>query len=223
MLDWGAVDTVLLDMDGTLLDLHYDNHFWLDFIPGRYAQRHGLEPGEARRRLVERYDRVAGTMQWYCMDYWSRELELDIEQLKQEVAHLIAIRPGVERFLQAVRDSGRPCLLVTNAHRKSLKLKMQRTGLEPWFDALVCAHDYGYPKEHPSFWTRLQAEHPFDPQRTLLIDDSVSILRAARDYGIVHLRAIRRPDSRQAERDFDGFAALDEFAESVPLRSPAKG
>ncbi|HBT55971.1 MAG TPA: haloacid dehalogenase, partial [Pseudomonas sp.] len=33
MLNWNAIDTVLLDMDGTLLDLHFDNHFWLEHMP----------------------------------------------------------------------------------------------------------------------------------------------------------------------------------------------
>ena len=42
MLNWSKIDTVLLDMDGTLLDLHYDSHFWLNVIPAatRISKRH---------------------------------------------------------------------------------------------------------------------------------------------------------------------------------------
>ena len=41
-LPWSDIDTVLLDMDGTLLDLHFDNHFWLEHLPQRYAELHGV-------------------------------------------------------------------------------------------------------------------------------------------------------------------------------------
>ena len=40
--DWENIETVLLDMDGTLLDLHFDNHFWLQHVPVCYAEKHGL-------------------------------------------------------------------------------------------------------------------------------------------------------------------------------------
>jgi FMN phosphatase YigB (HAD superfamily) len=48
---WEAIDTVLLDMDGTLLDLRFDNYFWMEFLPERYAERHGLTPEQARAVL----------------------------------------------------------------------------------------------------------------------------------------------------------------------------
>ena len=41
-LPWPEIHTVLLDMDGTLLDLRFDNHFWRELVPERYAERHGL-------------------------------------------------------------------------------------------------------------------------------------------------------------------------------------
>jgi putative hydrolase of the HAD superfamily len=43
-IDWSRIDTVLLDMDGTLLDLRFDNWFWQELIPSRYAAAHGLSP-----------------------------------------------------------------------------------------------------------------------------------------------------------------------------------
>ena len=47
-LNWNDIDTVLLDMDGTLLDRHFDDHFWLDHVPKRYADRYGMPLGTAR-------------------------------------------------------------------------------------------------------------------------------------------------------------------------------
>ena len=157
MIDWAGIHSVFLDMDGTLLDLHFDNHFWLTHVPQRYAEQHGLSHEAAKEELAPRYDKVAGTMNWYCVDYWSRELQLDIARLKEEVSHLIAVHPHVVDFLAALRGTGKRVVLVTNAHHKSLALKMERTRLGGYFDAVICAHDIGVPKEHPEFWHKLQA------------------------------------------------------------------
>jgi GMP/IMP 5'-nucleotidase len=216
-VNWRGIDTVLLDMDGTLLDLHYDNFFWREHVPLRYAERHGLEQVAAREKLFDHYQRHAGTLNWYCVDFWSRELALDIVTLKEEVAHLIAVHPDVQEFLQAVRAAGKRVALVTNAHRKSLDLKMRRTGLVPYFDAVITAHALGLPKEEPKFWEALRAAEPFDPAHTLLVDDSLSVLESARAYGIANLLSIRQPDSRQPPREELAFAALHSFRELLPV------
>lgn len=215
-LDWHAIDTVLLDMDGTLLDLHYDNHFWLQHVPARFAEKHGLAFDVARQDLLARYQKIAGTMQWYCVDHWTAELGLDIERLKQEVAHLIAVHPQVVPFLERVRSAGKRVVLVTNAHHKSLSLKMERTRLDRYFDRLICAHEFGIPKEHPDFWPVLQAREPFAPARTLLVDDSLPVLRAAQGYGIGHLRAVYQPDTRQPRKDVGEFPAIESFGQITP-------
>ena len=216
MLDWQHIDTVFLDMDGTLLDLHYDNHFWLQHVPARYAEKHGLPFEEAHRDLFSRYQRMVGTMQWYCVDYWTGELGLDIEQLKREVAHLIAVHPHVATFLETVHAIGKRVVLVTNAHHKSLALKMQKTGLERYFDAMICAHEFGMPKENPDFWQGLQKKEAFDPASTLLIDDSLPVLRSARGYGIAHLLAVYQPDTKQPRKNVEEFSAIEDFSQITP-------
>jgi len=211
MVDWQQIKTVFLDMDGTLLDLYFDNYFWLEFVPLQYAQAMGIAHHEASEVLAEKYRAVEGTMDWYCVDYWTRQLGLDIENLKREAAHYIDVHPHVHDFLAALHASDRRILLVTNAHRKSLALKMEKTGLDRYFDAIVCAHDYGVPKENPDFWVRLQKKFPYEPQSTLLVEDSLSVLHSARKYGIGHLLAITRPDSRQDARQIDEFPAVASF------------
>jgi putative hydrolase of the HAD superfamily len=213
---WTAVDTVLLDMDGTLLDLHFDNHFWQRHVPLRYAEKHGLTVEQALTELMPRFRRAEGTLDWYCVDYWTRELDMDIALLKEEVDHLIAVHPDVPEFLERLRTKGRRVALVTNAHGKSLDLKMRRTRLGALFDAIVCSHDLGLPKEDPGFWQRLQAREAFAPEATLLVDDSLPVLRSARRYGIAHLLAVDRPDSRRPPRRVEEFAAIGSFAEIMP-------
>ena len=216
MLDWRRIDTVLLDMDGTLLDLHFDTRFWLDHLPRAYGRARGLGRDAAWALLEPRLAQVQGTLQWYCLDYWSHELGLDVAAMKQDLVHLIAYRDGARAFLQQVRSHGRRLVLVTNAHARSLALKLERTGLGELLDATVCAHELGHPKESEPFWSSLQRCHPFDPQRTLLVDDSLPVLRAARAHGIAHLLAIGQPDSRGPPRDTGEFRALASFRDILP-------
>lgn len=219
-LPWADIDTVLLDMDGTLLDLHYDNHFWQVYVPEKFAERHGLPREEAHAECFRRYNAKAGTLDWYCVDYWSEQLELDIVRLKEELAHLIAVHPDVPDFLTALRRGGKRVVLVTNAHHKSLQLKMARTGLAVHFDALHVSHAYGLAKEETAFWAALRGNEPFDPARSLLIDDSLPVLRAARAFGIAHLRAVYRPDTRQPDKDVAEFPAIRRFRDIIPELVP---
>ncbi|HEB96104.1 MAG TPA: GMP/IMP nucleotidase [Sedimenticola thiotaurini] len=216
MIDWNRIDTVFLDMDGTLLDLHFDNHFWLDYVPRRYADARHLPLEQARDELLQRYRSIEGTLQWYCVDHWSRELGLDIALLKQEVDHLIAVHPHVVEFLDAVRGRGKRVVLVTNAHQKSLALKLEKTRLGGHLDGVVCAHDLGLPKEDAAFWDKLQQVEPFDPERTLFVDDSRPVLASARSYGIRWLIRILRPDTRGPLREAEGFDAIHDFSEIMP-------
>jgi len=216
MLDWNQIDSVFLDMDGTLLDLHFDNHFWLEHVPRRYGEARGISLDDSKQLLLTRYQDIEGTLNWYCVDHWSRELGLDIALLKEEVGHLISVHPHVVEFLQAVRSLGRRIVLVTNAHQKSLALKLERTALKGYLDVVVCAHDLGLPKEDPLFWDRLQQVEPFDRQRTLFVDDSQAVLKSARDYGIRWLLAVISPDTRGPARDPGDFPAIRDFSEILP-------
>lgn len=216
MIDWQHIRSVFLDMDGTLLDLHFDTHFWREHVPMRYAQRHGMSVEQAKEELYPRMRAVEGTMSWYCVDYWTAELGLDIAELKRELDHLIAVHPHVVEFLDAVRSHEKRVVLITNAHPKSLELKMERTRLAGHFDALICSHDLGRPKEQEGFWDLVQEQEPFVPQSTMLVDDSLPVLRAARAYGIGHLLAIRRPDSREPAREVTEFPAVDDFRPVTP-------
>ncbi|MCP1606369.1 GMP/IMP nucleotidase [Pseudomonas citronellolis] len=210
-LDWAGIDSVLLDMDGTLLDLHFDNHFWLEHLPQRYAEHHGISREQADAELLPLFRDNAGQLNWYCLDFWSRELKLSVRDLKREVAHLIALRPDADTFLAALRRAGKRVALITNAHRDSLSLKLERVELAPWFDRLISSHDYGFPKEDQQFWQALRADFGFEPARSLFIDDSLPILRSARAFGVAHLLAVRQPDSRQGAKDTAEFAAVEDY------------
>lgn len=216
MIDWHEVDTVLLDMDGTLLDLRFDNYFWLEYLPQRYAEFRNVTVEEARAELVPHMKRIEGTIDWYCLDYWSQALSLNIPALKREVGHLIGFRPRAQAFLDALGQVGKRRVLVTNAHHDALALKFERTELRQHLDAVISSHDFRLPKEDPAFWDALHEVEPFDPTRTALLDDTARVLRSARGYGIRWLLGVVKPDSAQAPRVWDEFDAVESFDQIMP-------
>ncbi|MGD8407686.1 MAG: GMP/IMP nucleotidase [Thiohalophilus sp.] len=218
MLDWNTIDTVLLDMDGTLLDLNFDTYFWTEHVPLRYAEKHAMEVEAAKQALYPVFRRIEGTLNWYCVDYWSETLGLDIAALKAEIDHLIAIHPYVTEFLDQLTLLGKTTVLVTNAHPKSLELKFERTALHNHIENIVCSHEFGIPKEQQAFWQQLHIRMPYENARTLLIDDSLPVLRSAREYGIGHLLAVKHPDSQLPPKDVEEFDAVRCFSELLSER-----
>ena len=210
-LDWSNIDTVLLDMDGTLLDLHFDNYFWLTHLPRRYAELFGLDQQGVSDKISRRLSERQGTLEWYSTDFWTRELGVDIVALKREVQHLIDERPKVIEFLRNLFLHGKRRILVTNADKNSIEIKLSQTSIGCHLDRIVSSHDFGAPKEQNEFWDMLNEHMFFDPSRTLFIDDSEPVLRSAKRYGIINLLGIARPDSQLAAKTSGEFVTIEDF------------
>lgn len=221
-LNWGTVDLVLLDMDGTVLDLGFDNYFWGEVVPARYAQAKAISFETARAELQPHFERLRGTLPWYSLAHWSELTGLDLPALKREVRQRIRPLAGAEDFLRAVKQSGRQLWLVTNADPQALDIKQTQAGLEQYFDRLISSHDFGAPKEDARFWPRLLERFPFAPERALFVDDSLPVLKSARAFGIGQLVAIRHPDAQQPPRDVPGFPAVDRLADLLPALRQAQ-
>ena len=217
VVNWQQIDTVLLDMDGTLLDLYFDNFFWRTHLPRRYAEAHGLSEADALAWLQNRFAEEHGKLNWYCLDFWQQELALDIVALKREVSHLIAMRPHSAAFLDALTAAGKSIWLVTNAHMDSVNLKLEHTPLAQWMHRIISSHQLGAAKESQKFWQALQALHSFDVARTLFVDDTATVLNAARIYGIQHLLCISHPDSSESARMISEFPAITDFDQVLPI------
>ncbi len=210
---WDHITWVLLDMDGTLLDKHYDDYFWETLVPQEYARRRGLSLSAARDEVFARYQREEGTLNWTDIDFWSRELDLDIPALKESIRHLIEVHPDTEDFLLFLKRRQKRVALVTNAHWKTLSLKMNHTGLLGYFEEVISSFDLGMPKEEVRFWQVLQDRLAFDPQQAVLVDDNAEVLAAARRFGIKHLFFKAKSSSQAPPESNSDFPALMSFHE----------
>ncbi|MFT5134799.1 MAG: HAD superfamily hydrolase (TIGR01509 family) [Gammaproteobacteria bacterium] len=211
MINWNEIDTVLLDMDGTLLDLHFDNYFWQEQLPQKWGELNGMDTATAKTMLAPIFKSTEATLPWYCLDFWSEQLEMDVFEISAAIENLIQLRPYVEQFLKYLAVKGKDIVLVTNSHEKFIDLKMQRTGLDHHFNHMFNAHSFGMPKEDPKFWKKLGENLSFREDSTVLIDDNLSVLRSAREHGIRHLLSIAQPNSRAAAHDTEEFQGVISF------------
>lgn len=204
---------ILLDLDGTLLDRYFDDYFWEHLVPEKYAEKHDMSFGGAREHLLNTYRRHEGTLKWTDLDFWSRELDLDIPALKEQLRHLIEVHPHVEDFLREMKRRRKGIYLFTNAHYKSVNLKFHKTGIGKYFDSVVTSNEIGSPKEDLDFWLRAQKRIGFDPEKTLFVDDTEAVLHTARAFGIRYVLLKGRASSREEPRRSADFPYITDFNE----------
>jgi putative hydrolase of the HAD superfamily len=211
--DWLTIDTVLLDLDGTLLDQAYDNHIWRDLVPHRFALAHSMDLHDAYAEIARRFAERSGTLDWYCIEYWSRTLGIDIGALHREVRSHVAWLPGARDFLTRMRAAGKRLLLLTNSHPIALAVKNEESGVLDYLDGAVTSHEFGAPKEHAQFWKAAAERFAYDPARSLFADDNSKMLEAARIAGIRWVYGVRHWDTKGSRREHADHPAVDSVSE----------
>ncbi len=208
-------DTLMLDMDGTLLDLAFDNYVWTQLVPREFARERSISEDQARQQLYATMRELEGKLDWYCLDYWSEVLDLDIAALHRDMNHRIGYLPGAEDFLEQVAAMDLRLLMVTNSHRETLEIKNEVTDVKRFFDAIYTSHDLGHPKEDQPFWESLRSREEFDPARTMFVDDNISVLGSARRFGIRYLVAVAQPETTGPVREVSDYPSVDRVASLI--------
>ena len=208
---------VLLDMDGTLLDKSFDDYFWEHLLPEKYAEKKNISFGKAKEALLNKYRMHEGTLNWTDIDFWSREVDIDIPALKEQIHHLIEVHPHVEDFLRMLRRHRKKVFLVTNAHYRVLDIKLRKTEIGKYFDAAVTSFEMGYPKEQIAFWEKVQKRLGFDKDKALFIDDTEAVLKTAKQYGIRYILYKAYASSKTQKGSSVHFPAIEDFRQLMFL------
>lgn len=217
MIDLSRVDTLLLDMDGTLLDLHFDDHFWLQYMPANLPENHGFDAHQMQTHFYEPMQSTRGSLDWYCVDHWSERLDLPVMQDMARHRHLIRWRPGTTDFLRLARKAGKRIIIATNAHREVWQLKADTLDLIHRVDAVVSSHDYGKPKEDGHFWQSIVNQYQLDLTRCAFFDDSDAVLASAVRHGVGLVVGIEHPNSHRPARTLEHAPVIRDFSDLIPV------
>jgi len=213
LIPFKEIEHVLLDMDGTLLDRYFDDYFWEHLVPERYAEKHKITFGKAREELFRRYKAHEGTLNWTDIDFWSKELDLDILALKEQIRHLIEVHTHVEDFLRMLRSRKIKTFIVTNAHYKVLDMKLKKTDLGRFLTGAITSFEIGFPKEDIDFWRIAEQRLGFRKEKTMLVDDTLEVLKTAKKYGIKFLIYKAKSNSRIKPLPSSEFKTILDFVE----------
>ncbi|MEW6544326.1 MAG: HAD family hydrolase [Nitrospirota bacterium] len=208
---WDQVDDVLLDMDGTLLDRHFDNFFFEEELPRRYAAKHGLSFDEALTKLLALYRSVERELAWTDLHYWTRLLDIDLIALTREFDHLIGFHPDAVEFLEFLRARGKRVHIITNAHESGIRIKVAKTGVDRHVDRIVNAFEVGYLKMREEYWPACRRLIGFDPARALYVDDDEACLAAAREFGVGHIYHRSKSSSRLPPQPSSRYPSIESF------------
>ncbi|MCH1416878.1 MAG: HAD-IA family hydrolase [Gammaproteobacteria bacterium] len=179
------IECMLVDMDGVILDNTYDNNFWQNQIPGVISKNKNISFEDAKRLAVQIFNYKKNTKDWYDVDYWSNMLNVDIEAEKRSSISFdrIQLYEGVTKTLNKLKDNFR-LILITNAHRKTLNIKLEKYDLSPYFENMICAHELHYVKENIQLWYMLKSRFKLDYTKTLLIEDTINNIKVGLSAGI---------------------------------------
>ena len=179
----------LIDLDGVILDTSYDNYFWQEYIPKVYAKKNNISEKDGINYTHTLFRYKKKTKDWYDVDYWSNILDINIiqEKSRKENMSLIKIKEGAESALSKLKEDGKELFLVTNAHRKTLDVKLSKYDLSKYFNDLVCSHELGYVKEDIQLWYLLRNKLDIDYNKTVLVEDTFDNIQSAFHAGLNNL------------------------------------
>ena len=204
-------------MDGTLLDLAYDDFIWNELLPIRYAEQHNCTLEQSKETLFSFYQQHNHTLKWYSSRFWTSQVDVDVLALQIEYKHKVAKRQGCIELLSYLKENNYPMWIATNADYAGLQFKLEETGLRDYFDVIVSSETLGHAKEFIEFWQVLQQEHPFDPSNCYFIDDTEKVLNGAKTFGIEQLYSIQQPSSAKSARETCNYPMLSALTDLITI------
>ncbi len=197
-----VVDAVIFDLDGTLTDTekYYQiawpraiEHFGYTATPEMALELRSLGKPFAVQRFRE----------WFGEDFDYAKVRAYRQTLINEFFERdgIPLKPGAVELLEYLRAEGIASALATaNAYPKA-KMLLDRIGLFPYFDRVICADMVERGKPAPDIYAHACRELGLPPERTFAVEDSPNGVRSAFAAGckVIMVPDLTEPDEELSQ------------------------
>jgi pyrophosphatase PpaX len=189
-----ALQTMLFDLDGTLID---SVRLILDSYHHTLAA-HGLPA-----RTDEEWLRGVGTPLRVQFADWANDpdtLEALVATYREyNLANhdrMVTVYPGVVDAVTRIKAAGLRTGLVTSKNRQGARRGLALVKLEQLMDVLVCADEVLNPKPHPEPVEMAMKLLEADPERTVYVGDSIHDMHSGRAAGVLTAAVLWGPFGR---------------------------
>ncbi len=175
---------MIFDLDGVIVD----SEVWWDEVRRDFAAAHG------RPWTADDQHAVMGANSGQWSRIMRERLGLDLEPETIEAAIVLGMVERYERegpptipgAVEAVRSiAGRwPTALASSSHRRVIDAALATTGLSAAFEAIVSSDEVTHGKPAPDVFLEAARRVAAKPSATLVVEDSLNGLRAARAAGM---------------------------------------
>ncbi len=215
-IDWSAIDTVLLDMDGTLIDRHHEDMFWHGILPKAYARKNKMTLKQAEDFLFKLYaSKGPKSLEWGSAALWEKDLKIGFRSLRRKIVPYIKLHPHTLEFLKFLKRNKKTVYLVTAADPSDVDIEVAHTKIGKYIDEIFTTFDFGATKHYPIFWKRFQKKIKFDSKRTMLAEDNENIARVASKFGIRYVIFKSKASSKKPPKIPKGLFCVHHFDELI--------
>lgn len=175
------LDCVIFDVDGTLTrtnDLIFAsfNHVTKKYLKREYAPSEIIPlfgpPEEGALAQVFPSELVGKAMDDLCTFY------------EQEHDARASLHEGIRAVLTMIRMRKGRAAVFTGKGRRTTEITLRKLGIEEYFDLIVSGNDVLHHKPDPEGIRRILSAFSVDPDRAVMVGDTLGDLRASRGAGV---------------------------------------
>jgi len=209
-------DGFIFDIDGTLTSTNQLIFESFNFIAKKYLGRSfsneeiiamfGPPEDEIIKVLCgENYDEARNEyFLYYDKNHWKAELY-----------------PGINDILKYLKNQNYPLGIFTGKGKQASLITLKKLGVDQYFDLIVTGDDVKNHKPSPEGILKFVNKFNLKPERVLMIGDSVSDIKAAKDAGVKIAAALwdsyaaEKVNAMQSDYYFHSVKGLEEFLMKV--------
>ncbi|WP_339158121.1 pyrophosphatase PpaX [Paenibacillus sp. FSL W8-0186] len=173
------IDTVLFDLDGTIVDTN-------ELIIASFQHVLDKHKQPRTREQIIPYMGMTLEQQFQAFSGWEDVAELVTDYRSFNTMHhdtMVKGFPHVGEVVSTLKEKGMKLGIVTTKIRPSTMRVLEMFDLLKYMDAIVTVQDVTHPKPHPEPVLTAIQQLNADPKRTLMVGDSPADIKSAQAAG----------------------------------------